>query len=100
MKTLAATFLAMLFVDTIGALDPFGGKVYLPSPRQYLATFTLWGLLGMFAAFGDQQARLAGRLSLLVLMTATVLGPFGRKALKFFEGAARFTAPINQEAHP
>jgi hypothetical protein len=88
MKSLAATFVAMLFVDTIGAVDPFGGKVYLPSPRNYLATFLLWGLLGLMAGFGDNAARLAGRISALVLLTAAVIGPFGKKAVAFVEGVA------------
>jgi len=88
LKTLAATFLAMLFVDTLGALDPFGGKVYLPSPRQYVATFTLWGLLGLFSGFGDGASRLAGRLSAVVLLTATVLGPAGPKIVSFLNSAS------------
>jgi hypothetical protein len=89
-KTLASTFMAMLFVDTIGAVSPFGGKVYLPSPRQYLATFLLWGIYGVLAGFGDRTARLAGRLSVVTLITAAVVGPFGRKAVAFLEGSTAF----------
>lgn len=98
MNVLASTFLAKLFVDTIGSLDPFGGKVYLPSPRAYLATLLLWGLLGVVAGFGQGAARLAGRLALLVLLTAAVLGPFGKKFVSFLEAAAHYTAP--QEGTP
>jgi hypothetical protein len=98
-KTLAATFCAMLFVDTIGAIDPFGGKVYLPSPRHYLATFLLWGLLGLVAGVGDRASRLAGRLSAVVLLSAAVLGPFGKKAIAFLNAAAK-TFPATSEATP
>lgn len=90
MKLLATTFFAMLAVDTIGAVDPFGGKVYLPSPRQYLATFLLWGIMGLAAGVSDNAARLAGRLSLLMLLTATVIGPFGRKAVRFLNATTAF----------
>jgi hypothetical protein len=93
MKSLAASFLAMLFVDTIGAVDPFAGTpTYLPSPRSYLATFLLWGLLGLVAGFGDSAARLAGRTGAVVLLTAAVIGPFGRKAVGFVEGVATATS--------
>lgn len=99
MKSLAASFVAMLFVDTIGAIDPFGpGKVFLPSPRRYLATFLLWGLLGIVSGFGPNAARVSGRLAGVVLLAAAVLGPFGKKFLAFVQGAAAVTAPLAQEA--
>lgn len=92
MKTLASTFLAMLFVDTIGAIDPFGGKVYLPSPRVYLATFLLWGIFGLAAGFGAGAAQLARGASVLTLITAAVIGPFGRKAVTFLNASSSFLA--------
>lgn len=92
MKTLAGTFMAMLFVDTIGALDPFGGKVYLPSPRAYMATFLLWGILGVVSAFGAGAAQFARGASVLTLLTAAVVGPFGRKAVTFLNASSTFIA--------
>lgn len=90
MKPLAATFLAMLFVDTIGSFSPFADRpTFLPPPRAYLATFLLWGILGLVAGFGDNAARLAGRISTLVLVTAAVVGPFGKRAVGFIEGATQ-----------
>jgi len=89
-KLLAATFLAMIAVNTIGALDPFGGGVQLPSPRKYIATFLLWSIFGFAAAFGRSAAVLAGRLSAVVLLTAMVTGPFGPKAVAFLNGVTRF----------
>lgn len=88
MKALAATFLAKIFVDTIGAIDPFGGKVYLPSPARYMATFLLWGILGIVAGFGPNAARVAGRIGAVTLLAAAVLGPFGAKAVGFLETVA------------
>lgn len=90
MKLLSATFIAKLFVDAIGAIDPFGGNVYLPSPRKFLATFMLWGLFGFAAAFGRGASVLAGRLSVVVLLTAIVIGPFGGKLVAFLNGVTRF----------
>jgi hypothetical protein len=86
-KTLAATFVAKMFVDTVGALDPFGGKVYLPSPARFMGTFLLWGLLGMVAAFGPNASRVAGRIAAVTLLAAAVLGPFGAKAIAFLKSA-------------
>ena len=97
MKALAASFLAMIFVDTVGALDPFGGKVYLPAPRAYVATFLLWGLLGILAGFGENASRLAGRIGAVTLLTAAVLGPFGKKAVTFITNASK---ALPQEATP
>lgn len=88
MKTLAATFVAMLFVDTIGGIDQ---RHPLPSPRRYLATFLLWGLLGLVVGFGERAARLAGRLSAVVLLTAVVVGPFGKRAVGLIQNVTATT---------
>jgi hypothetical protein len=95
-KALAATFLAMLFVDTIGAIDPYKGRVYLPSPRVYVATFLLWGVLGVVAGFGEHASRLAGRIGAVVLLVATVIGPFGKKAVGFVNATSK-AFPATQE---
>lgn len=88
MKTLAATFVAKIFVDAIGGLDPFGGKVYLPSPARFMATFLLWSVLGVVAGVGPNASRIAGRIAAITLLAAAVLGPFGGKAIAFFKAAA------------
>lgn len=95
-KLLATTLVAALAVETIGAVDPFGpGKVYLPAPRRYLATWLLWFVLGLASATGAAGTRLAGHLSLLVLLTMVVIGPFGRKVIGFLDSAGRFF-PVEQ----
>jgi hypothetical protein len=89
-KRLAATHAAALAVQTVGALDPFGkGKVALPSPRVYVAIFVLWSLLGLVAQGSERLARAAANLSVLVLLTAAVMGPFGAKLTGFLQFSAR-----------
>ena len=87
-KLLSATLLAALGVQTIGNLDPFGG-VKLPPPRAYVAILTLWGILGLVAQASPNAARWSSRLSVLVLLTAATVGPFGRKAIDFLNLIAR-----------
>jgi hypothetical protein len=89
-KTLAATMTAALAVEAVAATSPFGGKVYLPPPRVFLAIWLLWFILGLVAATGPRLARLAGQFSLLLLLTMAVVGPFGRKALDFLTRATTF----------
>jgi hypothetical protein len=94
-RVLGATMSGALAVQTIAAVAPFGGGVYLPPPRVYVAIWTLWGLLGLVAGLGARAERLAGRFSLLVLLSMAVLGPFGRKAVTFIDTVAR-TASLDQ----
>jgi hypothetical protein len=84
----------MILVQTIGAVDlpgkasatsPLGGAGTrkMPSPRVYVPIVVLWGILGLVAETGAEQSRLASKLSLLVLLTGALLGPFGTTAIKF-----------------
>jgi hypothetical protein len=88
-KTLSATMLAAIAVQTIGALDPYGGKKYLPSPRRYVATLLLWGILGLAAQTGPNAAKFSVRLALLVLLTMFFVGPFASKAVAFLNKVAQ-----------
>lgn len=87
--TLAATFLAAILIETIGAVDPLGGGPQLPSPRRIAATCTVWFVLGLAGSLGHTAARAAAQLSLLVLLTMLVVGPFGKKALTFLQGVSQ-----------
>lgn len=64
----------MVVLQTFGSVD---AQHKLPAPRQYVAIGAVWGILFMLADTG--LGRLAARLSLLMLLTASVLGPFGKR---------------------
>jgi hypothetical protein len=87
-KLLAATFLAQLAILTVGAVDPFGGKVYLPSPRRYVATWLLWFVLGLLSVLGDGVKKAAGRLAALVVLATLLSETIGKKAVTFLDGVA------------
>lgn len=75
--------------QTIGSVD---GQHKLPAPKQYVAISVLWGILFLLADTGF--GKLAARLSMLVLLTATVLGPFGAKVVGFLNTISdKFAVP-------
>ncbi len=81
-RTLSATFWAMVLVQTIGSTDIFtDGPRKLPAPKQYVAIGVLWAILHLFE--GTRLERPAAALSVVVLLAAAVLGPFGVVALSF-----------------
>jgi hypothetical protein len=84
-KKLGTTLMAALAVETIGQL---GGK-QLPAPRQYLATWLLWFVLGLVAGLGERAERFAWQLSALVVLTMMIVGPFGNRLLGFLNGVGR-----------
>jgi hypothetical protein len=106
-KTLAVTFWAMIVVQAIGTVDfnprGDGQRVRkLPAPRNFVAAVVLWSLLGLFAELGPGQARVAGRLSSLVVVTAVFVGLHspgtpsgtpGERLIGFFEAVSRAFAP-------
>lgn len=79
MKRLAGTLIAALTIDTIGAIAPWSGGPTLPPPSRYVATLTLWFMLGFAGIFGRTAARAAGQFSVLVLAAMALLGPFGKR---------------------
>lgn len=81
-RTVANTFWAMVLVQTLGSVDIFtAGPRKMSAPRQYVAIGTLWAILSLAA--GTRYGRLAAHLSILTLLTAMVLGPFGPQFLAF-----------------
>lgn len=74
----------MLTVQTIGSVD---AKRKLPAPKQYVAIAVVWSVLFLLADTG--LGRLAARLSVVMLLTAAVVGPFGARAIKFLETIAK-----------
>lgn len=90
MKRLAGTLVAALALETFGALAPWSGGPTLPEPSRYVATFTLWFMLGFAGVFGRTAARAAGQFSVLVLAAMAVLGPFGGKLTTTLQSLASF----------
>lgn len=79
MKRLAGTLIAALTLETVGAIAPWSGGPTLPEPSRYVATLTLWFMLGFAGVFGRTAAKAAGQFSVLVLAAMAILGPFGGK---------------------
>lgn len=78
-RTVAATYVGAIAIDSLGALTPWSGGVTLPKPSAFAATWTLWFLLGLVAAINARMERVAGQFSVLVLASMVVLGPYGDK---------------------
>jgi hypothetical protein len=83
-RVILATWFAMIAATTIGSVD---SKRKLPAPKNYAAVSVLWGIL--FLMHDTGLGRLAARLSLLVLLTASVIGPFGKRFITFLEMVAK-----------
>jgi hypothetical protein len=97
-RTISSTFWAMMIVQTIGSADIFtAGPRKLPAPKQYVAIGVLWSVFHLLAA--GPLGRLAASLSVLVVLTGAVLGPFGPAAVAFLAHiASRFSlAPASPD---
>ena len=83
-RQLHGSFFLMLAVQTIGALDmPGKGKRKLPSPRTYVAAIVVWAILGLVSDAGASRA--AAVMGWVTVLTATVVGPFSKGILNFFD---------------
>lgn len=77
-RVIFATFIAMITVQTVSSID---GQHRLPAPKKFVAIGTAWGVLFLMVDFG--LGKVAARLSLLILLTGMVVGPFGRLTIRF-----------------
>jgi len=96
-RVIQSTWLAMLTLQTIGSVD---AKHKLPAPKAYVAISALWGIL--FLAADTGYAKVAARLSVLVLLTASVLGPFGQRLIALLNTVSTQFAvpPVDAGAGP
>jgi hypothetical protein len=86
-RTLQGTFWLMIVLQTIGSVDmPGKGARKLPAPHSYVSIIVAWALLGLTADLG--QPKIASRLSLLMLLTGALLGPFGQRAIDLMNNVA------------
>lgn len=87
-RVIQSTFFLMIVIQTIGSID---SKNRLPAPRQFAAIGVLWGIL--FLAADSAMNKIAARLSVLVVLTGMVIGPFGKVAIGFLNKVATEFAP-------
>lgn len=87
-RVIESTFFVMLIVQTVGSIDT---KHRLPAPRQFVAVSVLWGILFLMA--DTAMSKLAARLSVLVVLTGMVIGPFGKVAIGFLNKVAQDFQP-------
>lgn len=108
-KALAAELWAMIFVQTIGAVDvpkpgkPSSGRRKLPAPRNYAAAFLLWAILGVIAQLGPRQAKIATAIGGSAILAAVMVGVAGPVAKYHPDGrpytiGARVTGFLNRVA--
>lgn len=79
-KTLQGTLLLMVVLQTVGTIDT---QRKMPAPKQYAAITVLWGIFFLGADLGAERVMRA--LSMLVILPAIVIGPFGKRMLAFIE---------------
>lgn len=83
-RTISSTFWAMAIIRGLTATDIFNaGPRKLPAPRSFVAIGVLWSILHLLA--GGRFGRLAAQLSLLIVLAAIVLGPFGAVLVSFLQ---------------
>lgn len=93
-RVIWATFLMMITVQTVSSID---GQHRLPAPKRFVAISVVWGTLFFAAEIG--LGKLAARLSLLILLTAMVVGPFGKLVINFLTTITKtFAIPPAQDS--
>ena len=94
-RVILATFFAMLTLQTVGTID---AKHKLPAPKQFVAISVLWASLFLIADMG--YAKAAARFSLLLLLAASVVGPFGQRLIDFVNMIASRFGGVNLATSP
>lgn len=69
-RTLAVEFVAFLVLETVAGIRSDG----IPKPSRYVGGTIAFAMLGLLAAFGPEEARLAGAFGGVVLL-AILLSP-------------------------
>lgn len=91
-RVIWSTFLLFVTIQTIGSVD---STHRLPAPRKFVAVSVLWGIMFFMVDLG--AGKIASRLSLLILLTGMVTGPFGKTVLGFL-GIVSKNFPVDPNA--
>lgn len=96
-RVIFGTFFLMCVIQTYNAID---GQHRLPAPRKFVAISAVWGVLFLMADIG--WGKMAARLSMLILLTSLVIGPFGELLIRFFHVVTEqfATPPVPDEPPP
>lgn len=93
-RVIFGTFMAMIVIQTYNSVDE---KHRLPAPKKFVAISAVWGVL--FLAVDIGWGKVAARLSLLILLTSLVVGPFGTLLIRFFNTITdKFAIPPEEDA--
>lgn len=93
-RVILGTFLVMIVTQTYNAID---GQHRLPAPRKFVAISVVWGILYLLVDLG--LGKIAARLSILIMLTGLVVGPFGTLIIRFLNTVTnQFAIPPNEDA--
>jgi hypothetical protein len=86
-SSVIAAFWTMIFLNTIGSVDmPGKGERKMPSPRSYIASIALFGILGIVSDAGAQRA--ASYAAWGAVLISMVKGPFGNQLTNLLNAIA------------
>lgn len=77
----------MVLLQTLGSVDmPGSGPRKMPSPRAYVPIVIVWIGLQLLADTGKQRG--AATAGWIIVLTGTVLGPFGQRLIGLLNSVA------------
>lgn len=91
-QSIGAAMWIMVIIQTMTAVDlPGRGARKLPAPRAYVPIIVGFGIVQLIADMGFTRA--AKALAWITVVSATVLGPFGKMLVSFLDSVAALAAP-------
>lgn len=97
--SLQASFWSSIVLQTLGSVDmPGGGPRKMPAPRAYLAVIITWGGLQLLADTGRERA--ASVVGWVFVLSALVLGPFGKRLVNLLDLTAAQVSNQPQQGTP
>ncbi len=99
-QSLNASFWLMVFLQTLGSVDPMPGTGprKMPSPSVYVPVIIAWGVLQLVADAGGERP--ASKFGWLMVLAGTLLGPFGKRLIKLFNWVGKEYGPTSSPTNP